>query len=61
MAVDVGVFLPMLHGDGKGQAAERVRRAWVHEVDAHLSVFRETGRKAVTEALAAERAEAAAR
>lgn len=45
-----------------GQArAVRVRRAWVHEVDAHPRVFREAGRKAVTEALAAERAEAAAR
>ncbi|MGA4846936.1 LLM class flavin-dependent oxidoreductase [Streptomyces sp. G5(2025)] len=41
--------------------AVRVRRAWVQEVDAHPGVFREAGRKAVTEALAAERAESAER
>lgn len=34
----------------------RVHRAWVHEVDANEWVFREAGRRAVTEALAAERA-----
>ncbi|MBM7170510.1 hypothetical protein JQK87_19375 [Streptomyces sp. G44] len=39
--------------------AVRVRRAWVHEVDAHPAVFRAAGRTAVTEALAALAAERA--
>ncbi len=57
--LDDGLAEALEEGVREGLAGEartvRVHRAWVHEVDANERVFREAGRKAVTEALAAER------
>ncbi|MEU7581282.1 LLM class flavin-dependent oxidoreductase [Streptomyces sp. NPDC041068] len=58
--LDAALAGALEEGVREGLAGEartvRVHRAWVHEVDAHERVFRDAGRAAVSEALAAERA-----